>query len=78
MKNRYNAQKSGGVLDSCLLCIFHNTNGTCGNTRSIMFGVNTNGNQYQSCNDRRYYTREASKKPKKKRKIQSIYDYEYN
>ena len=64
--------------EDCKSCIYLNKNGTCGNTRSIMFGVNTNGDQYQSCNDRRYYTREAFKKPKKKRKIQSIYDYEYN
>ena len=62
--------------EGCMSCIYINTNGTCGNTRSIMYGVATNADEHQSCNDRRYYTREAYKKPKKKRKIQSIYDYE--
>lgn len=66
----------GDVLDDCLSCIFHNSNGTCGNTRSIMFGAATNAGELQSCNDRRYYTREAYIKPKRKRKIESIYDYE--
>lgn len=76
MKRIYNTQKLGGVLDDCLSCIYFNSNGTCGNTRSVMFGVSTNGDEHQSCNDRRYYTREAYKKSKKKRKIESIYDYE--
>ena len=57
-------------------CIYLNANGTCGNSRSIMYGVATNAGDPQSCNDRRYYTREAYIKPKRKRKIQSIYDYE--
>ena len=74
MKRIYNTQKLGDVLDDCLSCIYFNANGTCGNSRSIMFGVATNYGEPQSCNDRRYYTREAYKKPKKKRKIESIYD----
>ena len=43
MKMIYNTQKLGGVLDDCLSCIYFNSNGTCGNTRSVMFGVSTNG-----------------------------------
>ena len=66
----------GGVLDDCFSCIFFTSNGTCGNTRSIMFGVATNAGEHQSCNDRSYYTREAYKKNKKKHNIESMYDYE--
>lgn len=62
--------------EDCMSCVYLNANGTCGNSRSIMFGVATNADEYQSCNDRRYYTREAYIKPKRKRKIESIYDYE--
>ena len=62
--------------EDCKSCIYLNTNGTCGNSRSIMYGVATNANEHQICNDRRYYTREAYIKPKRKRKIESIYDYE--
>ena len=62
--------------EDCKSCIYLNTNGTCGNSRSIMFGVSTNSSEPQSCNDRRYYTREAYIKQKRKRKIESIYDYE--
>ena len=61
--------------EDCKYCIYLNTNGTCGNPRSIMFGVATNADEHQSCNDRRYYTREAYIKPKR-RKIESVYDYE--
>ena len=61
--------------EDCKSCIYLNTNGTCGNSRSIMFGVATNADVHQSCNDRRYYTREAYIKPKR-RKIESVYDYE--
>ena len=61
--------------EDCKSCIYLNTNGTCGNSRSIMFGVQTNADEPQLCNDRHYYTREAFKKPKK-RKIKTIYDYE--
>ena len=42
MKKKFDIPKMGDVLDDCLSCIFHNSNGTCGNTRSIMFGVATN------------------------------------
>ena len=76
MKKKIDIPKMSWILDDCLSCIFHNTDGTCGNARSIMFGLSTNAGEYQSCNDRRYYTREAYIKPKRKRKIQSIYDYE--
>lgn len=76
MKKKFDIPKMGDVLDDCLSCIFHNSNGTCGNTRSIMFGAATNAGELQSCNDRRYYTREAYIKPKRKRKIESVYDYE--
>ena len=62
--------------EDCKSCIYLNTNGTCGNSRSIMYGVATNADEHQSCNDRRYYTREAYIKQKRKRKIESIYDYE--
>ena len=62
--------------EDCKSCIYLNTNGTCGNSRSIMYGVATNADEHQLCNDRRYYTREAYIKQKRKRKIESIYDYE--
>ena len=62
--------------EDCMSCVYLNANGTCGNSRSIMFGVATNSVEPQSCNDRRYYTKEAYIKPKRKRKIESIYDYE--
>ena len=62
--------------EDCKSCIYLNTNSTCGNSRSIMFGVSTNSGEPQSCTDRRYYTREAYIKQKRKRKIESIYDYE--
>ena len=61
--------------EDCKSCIYLNTNGTCGNSRSIMFGVATNADEHQSCNARRSYTREAYIKPKR-RKIESVYDYE--
>ena len=76
MKKSFDVPKMGLILDDCLSCIFHNTDDTCGNSRSIMFGLATNASEQQSCNDRRYYTREAYIKQKRKRKIQSIYDYE--
>lgn len=50
--------------EDCMSCVYLNTNGTCGNSRSIMFGVATNSGEPQSCNDRRYYTGEAFKKTK--------------
>ena len=61
--------------EDCMSCVYLNANGTCGNSRSIMFGVTTNSGEPQSCNDRRYYTREDYIKPKR-RKIESVYDYE--
>ena len=75
MKKKIDVTKMGWILDDCLSCIFHNTDGTCGNSRSIMFGLATNACEQQSCNDRRYYTREAYIKSKR-RKIESVYDYE--
>ena len=62
--------------EDCMSCVYLNANGTCGNSRSIMFGVATNSVEPQSCNGRRYCTREAYKKNKKKHNIESIYDYE--
>ena len=62
--------------DECTFCIHLRYNGTCGCVSGIMYGVQTNGRVAQLCKDRRYYTREASKQYKKKRKIESIYDYE--
>ena len=64
--------------EDCISCVYLNVNGTCGNNRSIMFGVVTTKPSYapQLCRDRRCYDKEAFKKYKKKRKIQSIYDYE--
>ena len=56
--------------------VIRKSDGTCGNSRSIMFGAATNAGELQSCNDRRYYTMDAYIKPKRKRKIESIYDYE--
>ena len=76
MKKKMIFQKMGLILDDCLSCIFYNKDGTCGNSRSIMFGLSTNASEHQSCNDRRYYTRESYIKPKRKRKIESVYDYE--
>lgn len=64
------------IKDDCIGCVYLNQNGTCANNRSIMFGITTNERAAQICRDRRYYDREAVKKYKKKRKIESIYDYE--
>lgn len=50
--------------EDCMSCIFLNANGTCGNTRSIMYGITTNAGEPQLCNDRRFYTREAYKNQK--------------
>lgn len=61
--------------EDCMSCVFLNANGTCGNTRSIMYGIANNAGEPQLCKDRRYYTREAYIKPKR-RKIESVYDYE--
>ena len=63
-------------VDDCTMCIYLNKDKTCGNNRSIMFGVATNYRQAQSCSDRRYYDRDAFKKNKRKRKIESVYDME--
>ena len=64
------------VKEDCLSCVYLNVNGTCGNRRSVMFNIKTNDTISQICKDRRYYNREAFKKYRKKRKKQSIYDYE--
>ena len=64
------------VKEDCLSCVYHNVNGTCSNNKSVMFGIKTNDTISQICKDRRYYNREAFKKYRKKRKKQSIYDYE--
>ena len=61
--------------EDCKSCIYLNANGTCCNSRSIMFGVATNADEHQLCNERRYYTRESYIK-QKRRKIESVYDYE--
>ena len=61
-------------MDDCTMCIYLNKDKTCGNNRSIMFGVATNYRHAQSCSDRRYYDRDAFKKNKRKRKIDSVYD----
>ena len=65
-------------LEDCHSCVYINVNGTCGNNKSIMFGVVTTKPDYppQLCRDRRYYDKETFKRYKRKRKIQSIYDYE--
>ena len=64
------------IKEDCLSCVYLNVNGTCGNRRSVMFSIKTNDIISQICKDRRYYNREAFKKYRKKRKKQSIYDYE--
>ena len=64
------------VKDECIFCVYFNRNGTCGNKRSVMHNIATNKQEAQLCSNRRYYDREAFKVYKKKRKIQSIYDYE--
>ena len=64
------------VKEDCLSCVYLNVNGTCGNRRSVMFIIKTNDTISQICKDRGYYNREAFKKYRKKRKKQSIYDYE--
>lgn len=64
------------IKEDCLSCVYLNVNGTCGNRRSVMFSIKTNDTISQICKDRRYYNREAFKKYKRKRKKQSIYDYE--
>ena len=64
------------IKEDCLSCVYLNVNGTCGNRRSVMFSIKTNDTISQICKDSRYYNREAFKKYRKKRKKQSIYDYE--
>lgn len=64
------------VKEDCLSCVYLNVKGTCSNNKSVMFGVKTNNTVPQLCKDRRYYNSEAFKKYRKKRKKQSIYDYE--
>ena len=64
------------VKDECIFCVYLNRNGTCGNKRSVMYNITTNKQEAQLCSNRRYYDREAFKVYKKKRKIQSIDDYE--
>lgn len=58
------------------MCVYLNINGKCGNIYNVMYNICTNEREAQICNDRRYYNRDAYKKNKKKRKIESIYDYE--
>lgn len=62
--------------EDCLMCVYLNINGKCGNIYSVMYNISTNEREAQICNDRRYYNRDTYKKNKKKRKIESIYDYE--
>lgn len=62
--------------EDCSMCVYLNRNGKCGNIYSVMYNICTNEREAQICNDRRYYNRDAFKKNKKKRKIESIYDYE--
>ena len=62
--------------DDCLGCVFYNMDGTCGNRRSEMYGIATNGRELQLCGGRRNYSREAAKKYRRKRKIETIWDYE--
>ena len=64
------------IKDEYTFCVYLNRNGTCGNKRSVMYNITTNKKEAQLCSDRRYYNREAFKVYRKKRKIQSIYDYE--
>ena len=64
------------VKEDCFSCVYLNRNGTCGNKSSVMDNITTNKKEAQHCSDRRYYNREAFKVYRKKRKIQSIYDYE--
>ena len=64
------------VKDECTFCVYLNRNGTCATTRSVMYNITTNKQEAQLCSNRRYYDREAFRVYKKKRKIQSIYDYE--
>ena len=64
------------VKDECTFCVYLNRNGTCGNKRSVMYNITTNKKEAQLCSNRRYYNREAFKVYRKKRKMQSIYDYE--
>lgn len=62
--------------EDCFDCVFLNHNGTCGNKRSIMFNIATNERTAQLCSDRRYYDKGAFKKYRKRRKIETIYNYE--
>ena len=62
--------------DECTFCVYLNRNETCGNKRSVMYNITTNKKETQLCSNRRYYDRETFKVYRKKRKIQSIYDYE--
>ena len=56
-------------VDDCTMCIYLNKDKTCGNNRSIMFGVATNYRHAQSCSDRRYYDRDAFKKTRESEKL---------
>lgn len=62
--------------EDCFGCVFLNNNGNCGNRHSIMFDVPTNERTAQLCSDRRRYDKETFKKYRKRRKIETIYDYE--
>lgn len=62
--------------DDCTFCIYLNENGACGCKGSIMYGAPMAGKAAELCKERRYYTSDAWKRNKKRRKIQSIYDYE--
>lgn len=65
-----------GYKDDCVMCIHIRMDGTCGNKRSIMYGIKTNEREAQLCECRQYYTQEAARKVRKRRKIESVYDYE--
>ena len=62
--------------EDCSMCVYLNRNRKCGNIYSVMYNITTNKKEAQLCSNRRYYDGEAFKVYKKKRKIQSIYDYE--
>lgn len=63
-------------LDDCQSCIWYNFNGTCGSPKGEASGTLQDSRASQPCRNRVYYTREATRHYKKKRKIESVYDYE--
>lgn len=60
----------------CTECIWLNSNGKCGNKRSVTYNIYMGIDNEYSCASRQYRSREGGVLNKRIRKITSIYDYE--